>query len=104
MKLKIKKGDVVTVIAGSNKGKTGKVIAVDTLALRVTVEGVNLAKKHTKPSQKNPQGGIATKEAAIHYSNVMLMDSKGKATRIAIKKDKEGKTSRIAKTTGQALA
>ncbi len=104
MKLKIKKGDIVTVIAGSNKGKTGKVLEIDALNFRIKVEGVNLAKKHTKPSQKNPQGGITTKEAAIHYSNVMLMDAKGKATRVGIKHEKDGKASRIAKTTGQALA
>ena len=106
MKLKIKKGDIVMVIAGSNKGKTGKVLEVVVKEMRVVVEGISLRKKHVKPSQKNPQGGIVSKEASIHYSNVQLMDSKGKPTRIAIKKvEKGGKKvlTRIAKTTGDAL-
>jgi len=107
MALKIKKGDTVTVIAGANKGKVGKVLAIDAAAMKVTVEGVNLRKKHVKPSQKSPQGGIETKEAAFAYSNVMLVDSKGKATRVAIKKTKKGDkmiTARIAKTTKQEIA
>jgi large subunit ribosomal protein L24 len=70
MKLKIKKGDQVKVIAGGDKGKTGKVISVSAKTMRVVVEGVNLRKKHVKPSQKNPQGGITAKESSIHYSNV----------------------------------
>jgi large subunit ribosomal protein L24 len=107
MALKIKKGDTVRVIAGANKGKVGKVLAIDTKNLRITVEGVNLRKKHIRPSQKNPQGGIETKEAPIHYSNVMLVDSKGKPTRVSIKRvrEKDGKiaVTRIAKTTKQEI-
>ena len=107
MKLKIKKGDVVKVIAGSEKGKTGTVQAVKEQDMRILVEGVNVRKKHVKPSQQNPQGGIISKEAPIHYSNVMLMDGAGKITRIAIKKsEKNGKitTVRVAKTTQQDIA
>lgn len=107
MKLKIKKGDVVQVIAGADKGKSGKVLEVDTVDSRILVEGVNIRKKHVKPSQTNPQGGIVSKEAKIHYSNVMLLDGAGKPTRIAIKKtEKAGKilTARIAKTTKQEIA
>lgn len=107
MKLKIKKGDVVSVIAGSNKGKTGKVLEILTKDMRVLVEGINLRKKHLKPTQKNPQGGVVSKEAPIHYSNVLLMDSKGKPSRVGIqRKEKGGKmvVSRVAKTTGEALA
>jgi len=106
MKLKIKKGDIVSVISGSQKGKTGKVLAVSKKNLNVLVEGVNLRKKHVKPTQQSPQGGIITKEAPIHYSNVLLMDSKGKPTRVGIKKiEKKGKVSsvRFAKTTKQEL-
>jgi len=72
MKLKIKKGDQVKVIAGADKGKTGKVTKIMTKEMRVVVEGINLRKRHVKPTQKNPQGGIVAKEAPIHYSNVQL--------------------------------
>jgi large subunit ribosomal protein L24 len=70
MKLKIKKGDSVTVNTGADKGKTGKVLKVYTNSLRVTVEGVNFKKRHVKPTQTSPQGGITTKEYPIHYSNI----------------------------------
>lgn len=104
MKLKIKKGDQVKVIAGSNKGKTGKVLKVYPKTIRILVEGINLAKRHTKPSQANPQGGIVSKERPIHYSNVMIMDAAGKPTRIAIKTDAKGVKTRVAKTTGKEIA
>ncbi len=107
MKLKIKKGDLVTVISGSDKGKSGKVLKVSLKDLRVLVEGVNVRKKHVKPSQKNPQGGVLSEERPIHYSKVMLLDGQGKPTRVGIKqsKDKEGKITRtrVAKTTGQEI-
>lgn len=73
MKLKIKKGDNVQVIAGNDKGKQGRVIAVYPDKMRVLVEGVNVRKKHSRPTQANPNGGILTKEMPIHYSNVMLV-------------------------------
>ena len=107
MKLKIRKNDMVKVTTGSNKGKTGKVLRVYEKNQRILVEGVNIMKRHTKPSQANPQGGIVAKERPIHYSNVMLMDAAGKPTRIGIKLTKKGdKTTRtrIAKTTGKELA
>lgn len=82
---KIKKGDLVAVIAGKDKGKQGKVLELLTKQSRVLVEGVNRVKRHTKPSQKNPQGGILEKEAPLHISNVMLVDPKtNKGGRIKI--------------------
>ena len=92
MKFKVKKGDLVSVIAGKDKGKQGKVMRVLTEKSRVVVEGVNRVKRHTKPSQKNPQGGILEKEGAIHISNVMLLDPKtnqGGRVKTVIKGDKK---------------
>jgi large subunit ribosomal protein L24 len=106
-KLKIKKGDNVSVIAGEDKGKTGRVLEVYPKKMRVLVEEVNIRTVHLKPSQRDQQGGRKTKSLPIHYSNVMLMDSAGKNTRIGtnIKVDKNGvKTKvRIAKTNGSEL-
>ena len=82
MKLHIKKGDMVKVLSGDDKGQTGKVLKVEVKKYRAFVEGVNMVTKHTKPSAKNPQGGMVKKEASIHISNLMLMDSKGVASRI----------------------
>ena len=76
--MKIRKSDNVMVISGNDKGKTGKVLNVFPKVSRVIVEGINLRKRHTKPTQKNPQGGILEKESPIHVSNVMLIDSKTK--------------------------
>jgi len=106
-KLKIKKGDTVKVIAGNDKGKTGKVMSVDAQKMKIKVEGVCLRTKHVKASQANPNGGIIKKEGTIHYSNVALMDKSGKPTRISIKRvEEKGKKvrQRIAKTTGEVLA
>jgi len=106
-KLKIKKGDTVKVIAGNDKNKTGKVMSVIKDKMRVFVEGVNLRSKHIKANQQNPNGGVIKKEAAIHYSNVALMDKKGAATRVSIKHvEEKGKKvrQRIAKTTGEVIA
>ena len=102
-KFHIKKDDQVIVLAGKDKGKSGKVLKVLTDKERVLVEGVNIVSKSTKPSAKNPQGGIVKQEAPIHISNVNLVDPKsGKATRIAIKRD--GKTvTRIAKKSGEEI-
>ena len=101
-KLHIKKGDMVYVNAGNDKGKTGKVLAVDTEKNRAIVEGVNMVSKHTKPNPKHPQGGIVKQEAGIHISNVNLVDANGKATKIA-HKEVDGKKVRIAKTTGEEI-
>ncbi len=97
MKLKIKTGDTVKVIAGEEKGKEGKVLRVDREKNRAIVEGLNLVKKHTKPNAQNPQGGIVEKEASIHISNLSLIDPKTKkATRVGFEV-KDGKKVRISK-------
>lgn len=108
--MKIKKNDTVEVIAGNYRGKSGKVLKVFPSENRVIIEGVNLRKRHTKPNQKSPQGGIVEKEAPIHVSNVMLLDPKSnKSTRIGAKiiiDDKTGKKKRvrISKVSGEMLA
>ena len=84
-KLKIKTGDTVKVIAGDHKGSEGKVQKVLIDKNKEIVEGINMVKKHTKPSAKNPQGGIVEKEAAIHISNLSLLTSRGETTRISFK-------------------
>ena len=101
-KFNIKKGDTVYVNAGNDKGKTGKVLEVLRDKDRVIVEGVNMVSKHTKPNPKNPQGGIVKQEAAIHISNVNLVDNAGKPTKVA-HKEVDGKKVRIAKTTGEEI-
>ncbi len=97
--LKIKKGDLVKVIAGKDKDKEGKVLAVK--EGKVIVEGINMVSKHTKPSMANQQGGIVNKEAAIDVSNVMLVHE-GKATRVGFEV-RDGKKVRVAKTTGKVI-
>ncbi len=99
--LKIKKGDTVKVIAGKDKDKEGKVISVDAKNGKVVVEGINIIKKHTKPSAANQNGGIVSKEAPIDASNVMYVH-KGKTTRIGFKMDKDKKV-RFAKSTGDVI-
>ena len=100
-RVKIKKGDLVKVIAGKEKGKEGKVLQVLTRTGKVTVEKLNLIKKHQKPNQKNSQGGIIEKEASIQLSNVMLVCSHcSKMTRIGIKTLENGKKIRICKNCG----
>ena len=99
--LKIKKGDTVKVIAGKDKDKEGKVIAVNVKNNTVLVEGVNMVTKHSKPSMANQQGGIITKEAPIHVSNVMYLHN-GKATRVGYKMDGDKKV-RFAKATGEVI-
>jgi large subunit ribosomal protein L24 len=99
----VKKGDTVKVISGKDKGKTGVVLTALPKKDRVLVEGVNIIKKHTKPNQANPQGGIVSQEAAIHVSNVMLIDPKsGEPTRVGYKVV-DGKKVRVAKKSGEQL-
>ena len=87
VKIKIKKNDIVKVMAGASKGKEGKIIKVFPKTYRAIVEGANMVSKHTKPNAANPQGGIIKQEAAIHISNLMLVDPKsGSTTRIGKKK------------------
>ena len=99
--MKIKKGDMVKVIAGKDKDKEGKVIRVDKKDNRVLVEGVNMVTKHAKPSMANQQGGIIHQEAPIDLSNVMYLH-KGKPTRVGFKMDGDKKV-RVAKTTGEVI-
>jgi large subunit ribosomal protein L24 len=105
--MKIRKNDSVMVIAGNSRGKTGKVLKVYPEKQRVIVEGVNIMKRHTRPSQKNPQGGIVQREAPIHVSNVMLLDPKqNQPTRVGtavVKDETTGKKRRmrVAKATGE---
>lgn len=103
-KLKIRKGDLVQVIAGDSKGKQGKVLEVLLKENRAVVEGANQVSKHTKPSATNPNGGIIKKEAPIHVSNLMVVDAKtGKPTRVGKTKNAEGKSVRIAKKSGEEI-
>jgi large subunit ribosomal protein L24 len=100
---KIKKNDQVIVIAGKDKGKTGRVLRMVIAKNRVLVEGVGMVKKHMKPNpQRNIAGGILEQEAPIHISNVMLLDSEGKKTRVGFQVEGETKT-RIARSNGGAI-
>lgn len=103
----VRKGDLVIVTSGSHKGKTGTIVRVVTGATsddtRVIVKGLNLRTKHVRPTQRNPQGGIVTREAPIHISNVSPVDSKGKATRVRFKVGADGSKVRLAATTGETL-
>ena len=99
--MKIKKGDTVKVIAGKDKGKEGKVLAVNVKDNTVIVEGINMVTKRNKPSAANQAGGISTKEAALHVSNVMLVVD-GKATRVGFQMDGDKKV-RVAKATGKVI-
>jgi large subunit ribosomal protein L24 len=103
IKLKIKAGDIVRVIAGDHKGSEGKVLKVDREKNKAIVEGVNMVSKHTKPSAKSPQGGIVKKEAAIQISNISLIDPKTKeTTRVGIRVEGDKKV-RFSKKSNQVL-
>jgi len=102
MAAKIKKGDRVVVLAGKDKGKQGAVTQVLPKDNRVVVEGVNMVSRHTKATQADPQGGIKHKEAALHVSNVAIVDSNGKPTRVGFKIEGDKKV-RVAKTTGEVI-
>ena len=104
VKLHIKKGDTVCVIAGDSKGQQGKVLKVEVSKQRAIVEGVNLVKKATKPNAKNPQGGLVEQEAPIHISNLQVLDPQsGKATRVGRRVNAEGKLVRFAKKSGEEI-
>jgi large subunit ribosomal protein L24 len=106
--LKIRSGDRVQVISGKDRGKTGRVLRVQPDRERVFVEGLNMVKRHTRPSQvagaqsEAAMGGVIEREGPIHVSNVMLLDAKGNPTRVRIERD-GGQRVRIAKTTGARL-
>ncbi|MFR9523109.1 MAG: 50S ribosomal protein L24 [Rikenellaceae bacterium] len=103
-KLHIKKGDMVIVNAGDSRGQQGKVLSVNVEKQRAIVEGVNLCKKAQKPNAENPQGGIVEQEAAIHISNLQVIDPKsGKATRIGRKAGENGKLVRFSKKSGEEI-
>ena len=101
-KLKIKTGDTVRVIAGDHKGSEGKIVKVLLETNKVIVEGVNMVKKHMKPSAQSPQGGIVEKEASIQISNLSLLTSKGETTRIGYKME-EGKKVRFSKKSNEVI-
>ncbi|RAV30822.1 50S ribosomal protein L24 [Sinomicrobium soli] len=103
IKLKIKSGDTVRVIAGDHKGEEGKVLKVDREKNKAIVEGVNLVSKHQKPSANNPQGGIVQKEAAIHISNLALIDPKSKETTRVGYEVKDGKKVRVSKKSNEVI-
>jgi large subunit ribosomal protein L24 len=103
-KLKIKKGDLVKVIAGDSKGTEGKIVEVIIAKNRAIVEGANMVSKHTKPNAASPNGGIVKQEAAIHISNLALVDPKtGATTRVGRKLNSAGKLVRVAKKSGEEI-
>ncbi|MDB4873109.1 MAG: ribosomal protein [Gemmatimonadales bacterium] len=103
-KLKVKKGDLVKVIAGDSKGSEGKILEVILEKGRAIVEGANMVSKHTKPNAAKPNGGIVKQEAAIAISNLMLVDPKsGKPTRVGRRKNDAGKLVRFAKISGEEI-
>ena len=102
MAAKIKKGDRVILLAGKDKGRQGAVTKVFPTEGRVLVEGLNMVQRHTKASQSDPQGGIKNKEAPVHVSNVAIVDSNGKPTRVGFRVENDKKV-RFAKTTGEVI-
>jgi len=102
-RVKVKKGDLVVVTTGDSKGKQGRVVEVNRDNDRVVVEGVNLVKKHRKPSAQNPQGGIESIAAGINISNVKVVDAKGNATRIGRRRNADGKLERFSQKSGETL-
>ena len=102
MAAKIKKGDRVMVLTGKDKGRQGSVLRVLPKDERVVVEGLNMVQRHTKPSQGDPQGGVKNKEAPVHVSNVAIVDSNGKPTRVGFRVENDKKV-RFAKTTGEVI-
>jgi len=104
MAIKIRKGDMVQVISGDDRGKTGRVLSVDSEKMRVVVEKVNFVKRHTKARRQGVQGGILEKEAPLHISNVQLYDAKaGRGTRIGIRMLPDGARERISRASGETL-
>jgi len=100
----IKKGDMVKVIAGADRGKEGRILSIVTSKDRAFVEGIQIVTKHTKPTNENPKGGIIKKEAAVHISNLMVIDPKaGEPTRVGRKLNDKGKRVRYAKRSGQLI-
>ena len=104
MGLKIRKGDMVQVIAGDDKGKVGRVLSVDDVKHRVVVEKVNFVKRHSKPRKAGVQGGILEREAPIHLSNVMLFDPKsGRGARVGVRVLPDGSRERVSRVSGETI-
>jgi large subunit ribosomal protein L24 len=101
-KLHIKVGDAVKVLSGESRGQEGKILVIDKKKERATVEGLNMVKRHTKPSASDPQGGIVEKEGGIHISNLMVVQ-KGVASRLGRKANSEGKLVRYSKKSGEEI-
>lgn len=105
MAMKLRKGDTVMVIAGDDKGKTGRVLAVDEIKQRVIVEKVNFVKRHTKARKQGAQSGIIEKEAPVHMSNVMLYDAReGRGTRVGVRTLPDGKRERFSRVSGETIS
>jgi large subunit ribosomal protein L24 len=105
MGMKLRKGDTVMVIAGDDKGKTGRILSVDEVKNRVIVERVNFVKRHTKARRQGAQSGIIEKEAPIHMSNVLLYDARaGRGTRVGVRMLPDGKRERVSRASGEAIS
>ena len=103
--MRVKKGDKVKVLSGNERGKTGRILKVFPGSERAIVEGLNMIKRHTRPSQRNQQGGIIEREAPIHVSNLRLIcPGCGKATGISRNRDAEGRLMRVCKACGETIA
>lgn len=101
--MNFKKGDKVNIITGKDKGKSGKILAILKAKDKVVVEGINIVKRHQKPTANDQTGGIVEKEAPIHVSNVMIADKSGKSTRIGHEINKDGKKVRITKKSNEKI-
>jgi large subunit ribosomal protein L24 len=105
MAVKLRKGDTVMVIAGDDKGRTGRVLAVDEIKRRVIVEKVNFVKRHTKARRQGAKSGIIEKEAPIHISNVLLYDARaGRGTRVGVRVLPDGKHERVSRASGETIS
>lgn len=103
IKFHVRRGDKVKLLSGDDRGKIGTIISVDKEKYRAIVSGVNIIKKSVKPSAENPQGGFVQREASVHVSNLMVIDSAGIPTRIYRKLDQTGKLQRFSKKTGDLI-
>ncbi len=99
----VKKGDMVQVITGNDKGKKGRIIEIVSESNRAMVEGINIVSRHTKPNAQNQNGGIIKKEAPVHISNLKVVDKSGNATRVGRKENESGKLVRVSKKSGEII-
>jgi large subunit ribosomal protein L24 len=99
----VKKGDMVQVIAGNDKGKKGRIVEIISETERAIVEGINIVSRHTKPNAQNQNGGIIKKEAPVHISNLKVVDKAGNATRVGRKANDKGKLVRVSKKSGEII-